>query len=232
MNDPDETIEFIFGENNKYHQIGTAYLEFDITVRNAAGNFIDASKVRLINNAFAYCFKEEKLATTGGADLEHIKNVGQLSTIMSLFTSKDSDFSSFFDKNGENAHSHNKVLKQTLVNNHATDDNKGKIKEHLPLQYIFGFCQFFNKITENLVFHPTFKTANPQDIIFTTIATDIDVTINSLYLYVPILIPNTHTQFMFFESFMNNYTITFDSWYIESKISNDGRELQVDIVSA
>ena len=31
---------------------------------------------------------------------------------------------------------------------------------------------------------------------------------------------------------MNDYTFTFDSWYTERKISNDGRELQVDIGSA
>ena len=31
---------------------------------------------------------------------------------------------------------------------------------------------------------------------------------------------------------MNNYTIIFDSWYTEWKISSDGRELQVDIGSA
>ena len=31
---------------------------------------------------------------------------------------------------------------------------------------------------------------------------------------------------------MNSYTITFDSWYTEGKLSNDGRELQVDIGSA
>ena len=37
---------------------------------------------------------------------------------------------------------------------------------------------------------------------------------------------------MFNESITNNYTITFDSWYTERKISNDGRELQVDIDSA
>ena len=37
---------------------------------------------------------------------------------------------------------------------------------------------------------------------------------------------------MFNESIMNNYTITFDSWYTERKNSNDGRELQVDIGSA
>ena len=46
------------------------------------------------------------------------------------------------------------------------------------------------------------------------------------------LIPNTQTQVMFIESIMNNYTITFDSWYTGCKISNDGREIQVDIGSA
>ena len=71
-----------------------------------------------------------------------------------------------------------------------------------------------------------------QDIIFTTMADDINVTIHSLYLYVPQLIPLTSTQVMFNESITNNCTITFDSWYTERKISNDGRELQVDIGSA
>ena len=32
LNDPDQNIEFIFGENNNYHQIRNAYLEFVITV--------------------------------------------------------------------------------------------------------------------------------------------------------------------------------------------------------
>ena len=71
-----------------------------------------------------------------------------------------------------------------------------------------------------------------QDIIFTTIADDINVTINSLYLFIPKLIPSTSTQVMFNEAIMNNYTVTFDSWYTERKISNDGRELQVDLSSA
>ena len=106
------------------------------------------------------------------------------------------------------------------------------MNRHFPLQYTFGFCQSSKKITKNLGFHLTFKTANLQDIIFTTIATDINLTINGLYLYVPILIPNTQTQVMFEESIMNKYTNTFDSSYTDSKISIDGRELQVDIGSA
>ena len=36
LNHPDQSVEFIFGENNKYHQSGIFYLEFDITVRKPA----------------------------------------------------------------------------------------------------------------------------------------------------------------------------------------------------
>ena len=32
LNQPDQNIEFFSGENNSYHQIGNAYLEFNITV--------------------------------------------------------------------------------------------------------------------------------------------------------------------------------------------------------
>ena len=123
-------------------------------------------------------------------------------------------------------------MKQLLINNHAEGVNKGKIKVQLALEHIFGFCKTFKKITKSLGFHLKFKMKDLQDIIFTTIADDINVTINSLYLYVPKLVPSTATQVMFKEAIMNNYTITFDSWYTERKISNDGRELQVDIGSA
>ena len=232
LNDQNQNVEFIFGENNNHYQIGNSYLEFDITVRNTAGNFTDASAIRLINNAFAYCFTQATLSTTGGMDLEDIKYVGQVSTIMRLLTSKDSDLSSYFDKNGESVIDNDNPLKKILINNHAQEANKGKLKGHLALENIFGFCRTFKKITKNLGFHLKFKMNDLQDIIFTTIADDINVTINSLYLFVPKLLPSTTTQVMFNEAIMNNYTITFDSWYTERKISNDGRELQVDIGSA
>ena len=186
----------------------------------------------MVNNAFAFCFKEASITTTGGMDIEVNKYVGPVSTIMRLLTSKDSDISSYFDKNGESVLDNDNPLKRILINNHPQEVNKGKIKGHLALEHIFGFCRTFKKITKNLGFHLIFKMNDLQDIIFTTIADDINVTINSLFLYVRQLIPSTATQVMFNESIMNNYTITFDSWYTERKISNDGRELQVDIGSA
>ena len=120
--------DFIFGENNNNHQIGDAYLEFDITVRNTAGIFAVTSVTSLVNNAFAYCFKQATFATTSGMDLEDIKHVVQFSTNLLLLTSKGSDLSSCFDKNVGKALDDNNPMKQILINNHAEEVNNGKIK--------------------------------------------------------------------------------------------------------
>ena len=84
INDFDQNVEITFDESNIYHQIGKAYLEFDIIVGNPASNFDKSSEIRLINNACAYCFKEVLLSTTGGSDLEDKKFVGQVSTFMRI----------------------------------------------------------------------------------------------------------------------------------------------------
>ena len=59
LNNPDQNIDFIFAENNKYHQIGNAYLQYDITIRKTVEipEFIDNHTVRLVVNASAYRFK-------------------------------------------------------------------------------------------------------------------------------------------------------------------------------
>ena len=83
MNQSDQNIEFIFGENNTYHQIGNGYLGFNIIVRkNDDTNFHYDDPVRLVNNVFAFCFKEARLSTTLGSDIEINKFVGPVSTIL------------------------------------------------------------------------------------------------------------------------------------------------------
>ena len=234
-NDPLQNAEFIFGENNNYHQCGNFYLEFDITVRSPAPNFDKKSEIKLINNPYAHCFKEASLATTGGIEIEHVNFLRQISAIVRALTSKDGDLLSHFDNvNEENtlADFISTHFKQMLIDNHTEAANKGIFKGHLPLKFMFGFCKIFEKITKNLGFHMTLKTNDLQNIFFTTIATDINVTINSLYLFVPVIIPNTDTQVMFYESIKNKYTITYDSWCTERKLSTDSNERQVDIGSA
>ena len=51
------------------------------------------------------------------------------------------------------------------------------------------------------------KTKDLQKIFFTTIATDINVTVHSLYLFVPILIPNTETQVRLLEIIIQSHMI-------------------------
>ena len=161
LNQSDQNVEFIFGENNNYHQIGNAYLEFNFTVRkNDTTNFHKDDPIRLVNNGFAFCFKEARLSKSLGSDVEINKFCGQISTIMRVISKKDGDFLSQFDNINENDVPVLKRLadlpvqirdtphQKMLINNH-TDANKGKIKGYLSLEDVFGFCKTFKKVAKN-----------------------------------------------------------------------------------
>ena len=233
LNQSDQNIDIIFGENNNYHQIGYAYLEFNITVRkNDDTNFHYDDPVRLVNNGFAFCFKEARLSTTIGRDIEINKFCGQASTIMRSISNKDGDLLSQFDNINENdipilerladlpPQIRDSPHQKMLINIH-TDENKEKLKGYLNLEDIFGFHQTFKKVTKNLGFHITFKTNDLQNIIYASMADDINVTINNLYLYSPNIIPNGETQVMFNEATQNTYEISFDEWYTERRVIPD-----------
>ena len=156
LNQSNQNIEFIFGENNNYHQIGNAYLEFIITVRKNNGTtFHYDDPIRLVNNGFAFCFKEARLSTTIGSDIKINKFCGQVSTIMRVISNKD-DLLSQFDNINENDIPVPEKLadlppqirdtphQKKLINN-QTDANKGIIKGYLYLEDIFGFCKFFKR---------------------------------------------------------------------------------------
>ena len=89
LNQSNQNIQFIFGENNNYHQVGNADLEFNITVRkNDDANFHYDDPIRLVNSGFTFCFKEARLSTTIGKDIEINKFCGQVSTIMRAISNK------------------------------------------------------------------------------------------------------------------------------------------------
>ena len=96
---------------------------------------------------------------------------------------------------------------------------------------MFGFCKTFEKVTEILGIHLSFKTNDSQDIIYTSMTDDINVTNNNLYLYVLNLIPSVETQVMFNEVTQNNYKISYDEWFTERRIISD-TITQLDIGSS
>ena len=58
-----------------------------------------------------------------------------------------------------------------------------------------------------------FKTNDLQDIIYTSMDDNINVTFNNLYPFLPNLIPSVETQLIFNEATRNIYKISFDDWY-------------------
>ena len=144
-------IGSIFGESIKYNQIGNAYLQYEITIEKGVANaadrvVVDGNVIRLLNNAFAYCFKEASLATMGGSDIEHNKDYGQISTIMRALTSKNGDLLYHFDESDEShARIQNTSLKHPFINNHDVAAKKGKIKGHLPFERFMDFAKHLGK---------------------------------------------------------------------------------------
>ena len=127
VNNQNQNILFYFGENLNYIQIGNSYLEVDMEVRKTDGaNFSNADQIRLVNNGLAYIFQEGRLSTSAGTEIEHNKNLGNVSTIMRLLTQKDGDFSSYFDRIDETQGGiTNSTLKHMVINSHTNEDNKG-----------------------------------------------------------------------------------------------------------
>ena len=238
LNDSDQNIEFIIGENSHYYQIADAYLQYEMTIGKdaaVAANrvFVNGDVPRLVKNAFAYCFEEARSSTTGPSHIEHIKNCRQISTIMRALRSKDGDLLSHFDKiDASEAEIEITSLYHHAINNHDLPANKGKFKGQILLKQIFGFFKTLKKITKQLRFHLTFITADQQDIIYTTLGDNIKVSFDKLFSYVPIIIPDAQTQIMFNDSIKKSFTLSFDSWSTDRKTVDTQLENQVDVESA
>ena len=151
----DKNIVFISGENNNHHQIGKGYLEFNITVRKKdITNFHHEDPVRLVNNGYAFCFKEARLSTSFSSDIEHNNFCGQRSTTMKVITRKDDGLLSQFGNVTENdipilerlailpTQNKSTTHQKMLIDNHI-DAKKGKSKRYLYLEDFFWVLHNF-----------------------------------------------------------------------------------------
>ena len=113
-----------------------------------------------------------------------------------------------------------------LINSDTNDDNKGKIRANLPLEHVFGFCKTLKKIRKGLGFELQLKTSNEkQNIINTTLGgNDVNVTIKSIYLYIPSLVPSAEQQQVFNESIREKFILSFVAWVTDRKPVNTGNE--------
>ena len=232
-------IKFYFGENYNFIQVGNSYLEFDIRIRKANGDPFNiglapgGDTIRLVNNAIAYTIHDARISTSAGVEIEQNKYVGPISTIMRLVTQKDGDLSTYFDTIDENEDEiNNSSLKKILIDNY-TEAHRGLLRGHLPLEFIFGCAQSFKKITKGLGFELDLRTSNrKQDILYTTLGdNDVNVTISSISLFVPQMIPSPETQVIFNEAISKTFSLSYESWTTYRKPVDTARQFQVDISS-
>ena len=232
-------FKFYFGENHIFIQVGNVYLEFDIRIRRDDGNAYTIvapgnDVIRLVNNAFAYTIHDARISSSAGVEIEQNKYVGPIFTKMRLVTQKDGDLSTYFDIINESENGINdSSIKQILINNH-TEANRGLIRGRLPLEYMFGFARSFKKVTKGLGCELDLRTSNrKRDILYTTLDDDdVNVTINSISLFFPQLIPSPETQVFFNEAISQTFTLSFESWTTDRKPVDTAREFQLDISSA
>ena len=232
-------IKFYFGENHNFIQIGNGYLEFDIRITRNDGNPFTVDPrldtIRLVNNAFAYTIYDARISSSSGVEIEQNKFVGAISTIMRLVTQKDGDLSTYFDIIDEDeGEIKSSSLKKMLIDDHIEDNKRGILREHLPLEYIFGFAKSFKKITKGLGFELDLRTSNrKRDILYTDLEeNDVNVTNISINLFIPQIIPSAATQVYFNEVLSKTITLSYESWTTDRKLVDTAKEFQVDISSA
>ena len=111
LNNPDRKIEIIFGENNTFHQLGNAYLQYDITVRKGTisvnplnhldPDFENGDVIRSVEKTLANTFKHATFSNTRGSKTESKNFVGLISTFIRVLTSKNGVLISYFNKIAE-----------------------------------------------------------------------------------------------------------------------------------
>ena len=115
-----------------------------------------------------------------------------------MLTSKDGDLPTYFDKIMGNKIT-NISLKELLIDNHTAQANNGKTFRTPGLEHILRFCKTFKMITKGLGFNLTVKTADLQNIAYTTLPVPNVHNIN-IHLFVPMSIPSP-------EHYQNSSTI-------------------------
>ena len=152
LNDSNQNVHFLLAENSKSHQIGNAYLQNEMTIKKvvvvaASRVLVNGNAIRLVNKAFAHCFKGIRISTTGSSYIQHNKFVGQISFVMRVLKHNDGDLLSHCDEIDESeAEIENTSLHHHLINNHDIAANKKNSKVISPLDIFLDFVKDFEKL--------------------------------------------------------------------------------------
>ena len=72
-----------------------------------------------------------------------------------------------------------------------------------------------------------------QDILYTTLGdNDVNITINSISLFVPQIKPSAETQVNFNQAYSESFTLSYEYWTTDRKPVDTVKKFQIDISSA
>ena len=185
-------------QDNFYHPSESFLLiEGRLTKDNASNDpYADADVITLTNNGIMYLFKRIRYDLTG-KEVENVQHPGQATTMLGLLKYPD-DFSKsvglnqlWFKDTHQNASKvdnlgfnmrHDYIIKKP--------NPKGTFSFRIPLKYIFGFCEDYNKIIYGMKQTLTLTRDNNNNAIFRDAGIDIGkVTLNKISWYMPKVIP-------------------------------------------
>ena len=102
----------------------------------------------MVNNGFAFGFKERNITTTGGMEIEDVKFFGQVPSIMRSSTNKDGhllSYVNFINDTDANTSMNNIALNDRLIISHSVAVDRGKNGSQLPLENKIGIVKLLGR---------------------------------------------------------------------------------------
>ena len=172
LNSPGQDIRLTIETQDIFTHPSESYLIIEGELKKTNNNhYGNNDLITLTNNGIMHLFKRIRYDLSG-QEIENIMNVGQATTMLGLLKYPD-DFSK------------SKGLNQLWYKDtteHADDDNdgfserrdyiiknsnpKGSFSFRIPLKYIFGFCEDYDKVVYGLKHNLTLTRNNDNDAIF------------------------------------------------------------------
>ena len=178
LNSPGQDIRLTIETQDIFTHPSESYLIIEGRLLKTDGNsYGNNDIITLTNNGIMHLFKRIRYELSG-QEIENIMNVGQATTMLGLLKYPD-DFSKskglnqlWYKDTTENADDDNigyLYRRYYIVRN---SNPKGSFSFKIPLKYIFGFCEDYDKVVYGLKHNLILTRNNDNDAIFKSDAND------------------------------------------------------------
>ena len=174
LNSPGQDIRLTIETQDIFTHPSESYLIIEgRLLKDDNNSYGNNDLITLTNNGIMHLFKRIRYDLSG-QEIENIMNVGQATTMLGLLKYPD-DFSKskglnqlWYKDTTENADDDNigYLFRRSYIIRNSNP--KGSFSFRIPLKYIFGFCEDYDKVVYGLKHNLTLTRNNDNDAIFKT----------------------------------------------------------------